>query len=326
MNIGVFWRKYRNIEFQSKINPNILEHDSYQEALSHSEDLREAGYNTLLIEWDDNPLEIYKLLKEQEIDLVFNASSEKELNFLDTFNFPYTGSSLATVGLNKAFRKMIVSHHNIITPKFALAESVYRIPNIDFRYPIFVKPLEGRGSMGIDDSNIVDSLEELPKVIEKITKKVGQVALIEEFIEGREITVGIIGFKTPEILPIAEIVYNNSRTNTYNHKKNDDETIICPAKLPKEVEKLINKDVLKIYKVLNIYDYGRVDFILDKNNVPYFLEINTFPGIIMPDDDREKRSHYGYMGYMAKAIGYSRSGFLKKIVESTIERYGLTNK
>lgn len=326
MNIGVFWRSYRNVEFQKMLSPDEVKDDAFEEALSHSQALGEAGFKTSLIEWKDNPQEVFKLLKEKQIDIVFNASSEKELNFLETFNIPYTGTSSSTVALNKAYRKIILSHYGVTTPNFALARSIDSIPDIDFNYPIFVKPLDGRGSGGTDDSNIVNRLEDLQGVVDKITKGIGQVALIEEFIKGREITVGIIGYKEPEILPIAEIVYNNSRTNTYAHKMNDKETIVCPAKLSKETERALREVSLKIYKVLDIYDYGRIDFILDKNNVPYFLEINTFAGLTMPDHKKEQRTHYGYMGYMAQAKAYTRAEFLKKIIDSTKYRYRLSEE
>ena len=323
MKIGVFWRSFRNVEFQKKLTPDRIKDDAYGEAYLHSKSLREAGFETELIQWNDNPLEVYQKIVDGKIDLVFNASSNLELNFLETFKIPYAGSSIYTVGMDKCIRKAIVSNYGVPTPKFILAKNKDNIPEVNLKYPLFVKPIDGRGSAGIDDSNIINSYDELPEVVDKITSKIEQVALIEEFVEGREMTVGIIGYKNPEILPILEIKYNGTKTNTYEHKMFDNEIIICPMKLEKKVEEEIKRISLEIYKILDIKDFGRIDFILDKDNVPYFLEVNTFAGLTMPEADDEEKAHCGYMGDMARAKRYSRGDFIKKIVNSTIERYNL---
>lgn len=326
MKIGVFWRKFRNVEFQRKIAAEEVKDDSYNEAYLHYTGLKNAGYDAVLIEWTYDPLTTYNQILLENVNLVFNVSSAEEIIFLETFNIPYTGSHINIVGADKVFRKNIVSCYGVPTPKFAIARNMVDIPDIPFGYPLFVKPLNGRGSAGIDDSNIIESPEALPKVVEKITEGIGQPALIEEYIEGRELTVGIIGYRNPEVLPILEIGYSFSRTNTFEHKMMDQEMITCPMVLQRDVEERIKELALRVYEVLDIRDYGRVDMILDKNNVPYFLEVNTFAGLNMPDENVEKTAHYGYMGYMAKERGYSRAQFMAKIVESTIERYHLEEK
>lgn len=323
MKIAVFWRAFRNVEFQKMLTPENVKDDAYEEAYLHSEALKEAGYESVLIEWKDTPIETYKELEEKGIDLVFNASSARELVFLESFKIPYVGSSAYTAGMDKGYRKIIASYYGVPTPKFLLAKGVGDIPQINIDYPLFVKPLEGRGSAGIDETNIIESYEDLPAVVEKITKGIGQTALIEECIEGREFTVGIIGYKNPEVLPILEIKLNDAKTNTYEHKMFDNETIICPMELPKDVEENIKEVSLKAYRELGIRDFGRLDFILDENNIPYFLEVNIYAGLTMPSPEDEVEAHYGYMGYMAKEIGYSRSQFLDKIIKSAMERYKL---
>jgi|LSQX01.2.fsa_nt_gb D-alanine-D-alanine ligase len=324
MKIAVFWRKNRNVEFQKKLTEENIFDDAYEEARSHKEGLVEAGFDTILVEWTGEPMEMSKKIEEEKISFVFNASSDDELRFLEAFKIPYTGTRLQISGLDKAYRKIIVAHFGVTTPEFTLAYSKDTLPEIKMDYPLFVKPLNGRGSAGISEENIIRSLEELPSVVGKITEKMNQPALIEGFIEGRELTVGIIGYKTPIVLPLLEIGYTFGNTNTYEHKMLDQEIIKCPMKIPKEVEEKIIKMALKIYKTLDIADYGRVDMILDKNNTPYFLEVNTFPGLNMPSDKDAKTAHIGYMGYMAKNKGYSRAEFLKFIVNSTIERYQLS--
>lgn len=326
MRIGVFWRKFRNVEFQRKITSEELNDDSYHEAYLHCTGLKDAGFDAVLIEWTYEPLVTYNQILLENVDLVFNVSSEEEITFLETFQIPYTGSGIHVVSSDKVARKIIVSYYGVPTPEFVIARSKTAIPDIPFKFPLFVKPLYGRGSAGIDDSNIIESPEELPAVVKKITEGVRQPALIEEFIEGRELTVGIIGNKNPEVLPILEIGYSVGRTNTFEHKMMDHEIITCPMVLPDQVETRIRELALKVYEVLDIRDYGRIDMILSKDNVPYFLEISTFAGLNMQEDHVEKTAHYGYMGYMAKEIGYTRAEFMRRIIESTIERYRLEGK
>ena len=323
MKIGVFWRKFRNVEYQKKLTPDNIYDDAYGEAYQHYTAIKEAGFDSVLIEWKKDPRETYRTLLKEKVDLIFNASSMKEIAFLEAFNIPYVGSGIDLVATDKRMRKNIVAYYNLPTPKFIVANSPNNIPEINLRYPLFVKPINGRGSAGIDEENIIYNYEQLPKVVSKITDKIGQPALIEEFIKGRELTVGVIGYNRPKVLPLLEIEYNSSLTNTYEHKMFDNEIIKCPMKLSIEVEKNIKEVALKAYKVLKVKDYGRIDMILSEDNVPYFLEINTFAGLTMSNGEGENQVHHGYMGYMAKEVGYSRGEFIGKIVESAIDRYQL---
>ncbi len=329
MKVGVLWRKFRNVEQQMMLTPKKVYDDAYEEAYHHYKALKKAGYSVCILEWKKDPRETFREIKRQKVDIVFNASSVEEIAFLETFGIPYVGSGLDLVPLNKAKRKEIVAFHELPTPKFVVADDRDNIPEINLRYPLFVKPIEGRGSAGITEENIIYKYDDLPKVVDRITRKFGQKALIEEFIEGREVTVGIIGYRNPIVLPIVEIGYNSVKTNTFEHKMYDMEIITCPAHLTKEEERKVSELALRIYKVLNAKDYSRIDMILGKDGVPYFLEINTFAGLTMDsqkDEEGNMKIHHGYMGYAAKAYGMTPSQFIGKIVESAIDRYGLIEK
>jgi D-alanine-D-alanine ligase len=323
MKIAVFYRENRNIEFQKKISNEPIHDDAYDEARMHAAGLTEAGYDVELIKWNNNPLKMYELIKEKSITIVFNVSSYDEIIFLETFKIPYVGSSSKIVGTDKVQRKILCSYYGINTPKFQIANSINDIPKITLNYPLFVKPLNGRGSSGIDDSNIIESYEQLLPVVKRITQEMNQAALIEEYIQGKEVTVGVIGYANIEVLPILEIEFTNGKTNSFEHKMKDLEIITCPAKLDELTTQRINKMVKDVYKVLDIKDFGRVDIMLDKNNTPYFLEVNTFAGLNLPQID-DKSAHVGYMGYMAIKAGYNRPKFLDKILLSAFTRYGLT--
>lgn len=283
-----------------------------------------AGYEADLIEWVSDPLVMIKRITDDNIDLIFNASSYEELCFLETFKIPYVGTGLRTVALDKGQRKILVKEAGVITPRFVIAYSADAIPDHTLRYPLFVKPLSGRGSAGIDETNIIRNVEDLPAVVKKITEGIGQPALIEEFIQGRELTVGLIKTQDPQTLPIVEIGYTFGQTNTFEHKMLDQEQITCPAILSDSVIDLIHDQVLLVWKSLAILDFGRIDLILDEHNVPYFLEVNTFAGLTYPD--HSDGSHIGYMGYMAKTAGLSQTQFLSSIIESALQRYPFLDK
>lgn len=326
MKIGIFWRKFRNVEQQMKLKPDETYDDAYEEARHHYGALKNAGYDVCMLEWKKDPMETWNDIERENVDMIFNVSSTKELAFLETFGIPYVGSGIDLVPLNKAIRKEIIAYNGLHTSKFVIVKDADKIPRIDLKYPLFVKPISGRGSAGIDEENIIYKYEDLPRVVRKITEDIGQAALIEEFIEGREITVGVIGYYDPIVLPIVEIGYNSAKTNTFEHKMYDNEIITCPAKFSSEKEKEIKDAALSIYKALNAKDYSRIDMIVGKDGIPYFLEINTFAGLTMDsrkDKDGNIEIHHGYMGYSAKAQGMAPSEFLGAILESAIERYGL---
>jgi D-alanine-D-alanine ligase len=322
LKVGVFWRRFRNVELQRKISQDKIFDDAYDEAYQHYKAIKEAGHDVVLIEWKKDPQKTLHNLLSEKVDLVFNASSLKEVAFLEVFGIPFVGSGLDLVAINKATRKKLVAYHQLPTPKFLVATGPDKIPEHNLKYPLFVKPVWGRGSAGISEENVVNKPEDLPPVVAKITKKIGQAALIEEFIRGREITVGFIGYEDPKVMPILEIEYNSAITNTFEHKMLDNEIIHCPADFPPEVQNRICDTAKKIYKVLNAKDYGRIDMILSNDGIPYFLEINTYAGLTMSSG----KAHNGYMGYMAEALGMTAGQFIGSIIDSAVKRYQINNR
>ncbi len=326
MKIGVLWRRFRNVEQHMNLEPERTYDDAYLEALQYSYGLRDAGYETCLLEWRDECCETMREIEGEKVDLIFNASSTNEVAFCEILGLPYVGSDLGLVATDKAFRKAVVVYYGLTTPRFVVAKDEDSIPEIPFGYPVFIKPLSGRGSAGIGEDNIVRDPEAIREVVAKVVHGVGQPALIEEYIQGKEITVGVIGFRHPVALPAVEIEYNSQTTNTFEHKMFDRETIYCPARLPSVVEKDIRNTCLLIYEVLNAKDYARIDMMLDDHLEPYFLELNTFAGLTMESqvaEDKTMRLHHGYMGYAAKAAGMSQAELLGSIVKSSLDRYGM---
>ncbi len=267
-------------------------------------------------------------------DLIFNASSLHEIALLEICGFPFCGSPLELVSLDKATRKKIWVYHDVPTAPFFVIDKDEREgghiiglnklkdpqrgpTNIPISFPLFVKPVRGRNSTGISDDSIVYNHEALVKQAEKIIKRLDQGALVETYIKGQEVTVGLIG-DPPTLLEPLEIEYNKTLTNTFEHKK-DNEIVHCPARLKKETKKKVKEVALCAYKTIGARDFGRVDTIIDPEGNPIVIEINTFAGLQVLTG-KEKHLHSSYIGIMAKKMGLNSGMVLEIIVNSAARR------
>lgn len=295
--------------------------------------LQAQGYRTRLFSVDDDICKFINFLKDSQPDVVFNLcesvgnESMHEMHAVGIYellNVPYTGSQPLTLGiaLNKVRVKEILSYHNLPTPRFQLFNSPTKIAlNEYLDYPLIVKPSREDASVGIETKSVVSNQQDLRKRVRYIIEQFDQPALVEEFIDGRELNVAILGNRKPTVFPISEIDMSTlpkqyQRIITYNAKwmKGTDEYEhtrgVCPAPLPTELEASIKEMALKAYQILGCRDYARVDFRLSKENKPYILEVNPNPDI--SDDAGFARS--------ARAHGYSFDELINKIVECALER------
>ncbi len=328
MKIGVLWRPERNINLEKEFVPEDIEDDAFEEGHQHAQALEESGHETVMLQWHKDPAETIQRIKDENVDFVFNAASDEEVSLLEIMGIPFAGSGMDLTPTDKAVRKQVVSYHGLPTAKFVVVRDPQHIPPVDhMSYPLFVKALRGRGSACISEENIIENREELERMVEKVIRVTGQAALVEEFIEGREFTVGIIGHgEDLSVLPILEVEYNGVRTNTYEHKMDDVEIIHCPGRFSPNEEKNIVETAKRIFSLLNARDYGRMDMIMGKDGKPYFLELNTFAGLTKAPEEGGNYVHNSYMGYMAEAAGMTRKEFIGGILDSALIRCGLKEK
>jgi len=193
---------------------------------------------------------------------------------LDFLGFKYTGSpqKASVVAMDKILSKKIVKFHNILTPNWHTIREIEELKNIDDRFPKVVKaPSEG-SSIGIF---IVKNEKELEDAVKECFKYDREV-LIEDFIDGREITVGVLNGMPLDIIEIKVSDGFYDYKNKYFSNKTE---YICPAPIDRERYKSIQSIAKDIYQIIGCKGAARVDFILDKDGNPYFLEINTIPGL-----------------------------------------------
>ena len=324
IKIGLLNKKRGNFKIQQEFagTDNVVD-ETHKEVAHHKQAVIDAGDEVCIVNWGDS---FIKDLMDNKIDLAFNVSSMAEAAILEELEMPFVGSGTTAIAVatDKSLAKQICKSEGLQTSPYSVAKSVGDCSvfkdNPPFDYPLFIKPLAGRGSAGIDDNSIVENFEQLVKGVVERLNTIKQPVLIEEFLQGTEITVGVIGNGDDiEILPPLEIVFaGESRFLTFDKKEMDDDSFVCPARLNDEEMKNIREFAENAYRAIGFKDYGRIDTILTKDG-PYLLEGNSFPGLMCTP----KEKPHSYVGVMAVAANMSGCDLIDKIVKSALKRYKL---
>jgi len=221
-----------------------------------------------------------------EVDIVFIAlhggigENGDMQSFLDLHHISYSGSAAkaSKLAMDKHLSKMIAKTESVSTPEWILIKSdnystqLLNQNSIKFDFPYIVKPADEGSTVGLSLINEEGEIEDAIVLAGKYSTNI----LIEEYIPGRELTVGILGTKA---LPIVEIIPDNELYDYDCKYTKGKSNYTVPAKLPDATTRKIQDDALKIYKAIGCRHYARVDFRLNENNEHYFLEINTLPGM-----------------------------------------------
>ncbi len=237
---------------------------------------KQLDYNVIVFQFKKN----YKKFKfqMQDCDIIFNAlhggigENGEVQKWMEKNNIKFTGSdsSSSSVCMDKAKTKKILIRKEIRIPSWEILKSTDNKTNIDL--PLIVKPNNEGSTYGLRK---VTTKSELISAIDN-ARGDGNKVLVEEFIKGRELTVTILDNKA---YPIIEIKPANSLYDYECKYSKGMAKFICPAILDSEIERRIKSDTEKIFGILGCSVYARADYILDKNNNYYFLEMNTLPGM-----------------------------------------------
>jgi D-alanine-D-alanine ligase len=311
--------------------------------------IESTGHTVTFMEGD---LTLYDRLKEVKPDICFNIceghfgdSREAQVPaILEMMRIPYTGSRLFTLALclDKPMTKRILAFHDLPTPPFQNFERVDEPLDPEMVFPLFVKPSREGTGMGISAASIVHDETQLRTQLEILFNRYNQPVLAEKFIEGREVTVGVVGdlrgpvarrlpddedarrilrglhfFPPLEVdmgqYPIEEAgVY----TNRIKVEMAENFHYICPANLTEEQVDELNWLTAATFRVTGCLDVARVDFRLDANDnfKPYILEINPLPGL---------NPGYSDLCIEANAGGWDYEQLVNRILDEAIERYEL---
>jgi len=301
------------------------------------EKLKSVGFNAYSLNIKDDINLLLKHLTEEKPDVIFNLieiykdNPRLEMNIVGLYELlgiPYTGAP--AMGLancqNKVLAKRLLSSAGIRIPHFFIVYVKSTKYPHRLKYPLLVKPVFEDASVGIENESIVSNGKQLRKRIEHVLKQFNQPALVEEFIEGRELNVAVMGDRRLRVLPISEIDFSQMPDHLHNivsfqakwdpHHESYHKTIpLCPAPLPKNIEKRAKELAFRAFKVMGCRDYARVDMRLSKNNKLYVLEVNPNPDITEGAGFMRSAQHAGmtYAQALKRIVKYAlgRSNNLK---------------
>lgn len=326
----------KKFNYNANISQDTFAEWDTEETINAVRDALAIYHNVTLVEADNDAFETFRELNP---DIVFNIaegfngiSREAQIPaMLEFLNIPYTGSDPVTLGicLDKSRTKEILSFYKIPTPKFLLIEKEEDFNSFDFPLPAIVKPVAEGSSKGIFNSSVVRTREELIKEIQRVHNVYNQSALVEEFLEGREFTVAILGNgKDARVLPIIEMkfeelpegvlpIYSYEAKWIFDTREDPLDIYECPANINEKLRSEIEKIALLTYRVLRCRDWSRIDIRLDENEVPNVLEINPLPGIL---PDPKDNSCYPKA---ARAAGMTYVEMINAVLNEARKRYGL---
>lgn len=310
--------------------------------------IRSGGHVCEFLEGD---ITLVDTVRQFKPDICFNIceshfgdSREAQVPaILEKLQIPYTGSKVLclSLALDKPMTKRVLTYHELPTPGFQSFERVDEPLDEKMQFPLFVKPSREGTGMGVSAKSIVNDEDELREQVGLMINRYHQPALVESFIEGREVTVGMVGnlvgpvarrlphdedlprmqaglrFFPPmevDLSPYLETdaVYDNRLKVALA----DQLTYLCPAPLDEEMVDELNWLAAAVFRVTGALDVARVDFRLDahQNWKPYILEINPLPGLSPGISD---------IVIEAAAEGVEHVELVNMILDAALRRYGM---
>jgi D-alanine-D-alanine ligase len=287
-------------DIAGKPDEEVLEYKAEYDVVTG---LRELGHEVQPLGLYDDLTPLRRAIQNFKPHIAFNLLEDfrgepmldqNVVSYLELIQVPYTGCNPRglMIARDKALSKMILHHHRIRVPRFAVVPAGRKLRRKPARleYPLIVKSQLDESSLGIAEASLVNNDEKLAERIEFMHEKVGTSLILEQYVDGRELYVGVMGNSRLQVLPIWELEMGRLRSDApriatrqvkWNLKFQKRRGVeIGPARdLPPEVERLLVKTSKRLYRLLQLSGYARVDFRLDAEERPYFLEANPNPDI-----------------------------------------------
>ena len=303
------------------------EYDSTETVESIAASLESCGHSVIMLGGGKQFLT--NILREK-VDFIFNIaegrgthrSREAQVpSVLEMLNIPYSGSEpqCLTICLDKPLAKKLVATVGVCTPRWQvirdkedLSQSLWD----KFPFPGIAKPAYEGSSKGIRLTSLVGNAREATELVSELLDCYRQPVIVEEFITGDEVTVGMIGNSPPQVLGLMRIL---PRTNEPHflyslEVKRNWKTLVdyeCPALLAENVVERIRASSLKAFEVLGCRDFARLDFKVSAQGIPYFLEINPLPGLSTQSD----------LVIIAIKQGWTYQTLIGAILDAALKRY-----
>jgi D-alanine-D-alanine ligase len=289
--------------------------------------LKKGGHHVIALEGDRNLVDrleefLPPVIKGERPGMVFNLSYGIQgqarythvPSILEMVGVPYVGSGpLAhSLALDKVVAKMIFKQNNLPTPDFTVLYGP-GFPEPELEYPLLVKPKNEAVSFGL---KIVDNDDELRQAADVIFEEFRQPVLVEKYIDGREINVGLLGNEPPQVFAPAEIAFGEGGPPIYTYEDKTQRSgreikVICPARISPEIAAHAQELALRAFEALDCYDCARVDMRLDSEGNLYILEVNSLPSL----------GEHGSYVEAARYMGLDFPALVNRMVEVASARY-----
>ncbi|MBL7130570.1 MAG: ATP-grasp domain-containing protein [Candidatus Omnitrophica bacterium] len=330
MKIGITYNLKEEISAMVLDNEFTEELDPPQTIDGICNVLEKHGFETVKL---GSSIDIIDKLKEDRVDFVFNIAEgylgrNRESHIpaiLEMLDIPYSGSDPLTLALtlDKTMTKKIACQAGIPTPLYKVLNNVKDLSNTKNKlpYPLITKPAWEGSSKGIYNSSRVYNERELEKnALMLFEKYPNQPILVEEYIEGREITVGVIGNNPPHILGLMEIVNRNTPYEDffYSLEVKKDWKRLVDYISPPDISSLLDNDIrhyaIAAFKEFGCRDIARIDFRVSRQNKLFLLELNPLPGL---------SPEYADLVIMSQKLGIEYEDLILSILRHALSRYNL---
>lgn len=355
LRVALLYNLADNAPADPNAPPDALDELDYEgNVQAYAAALRAAGHTVFPMEGDAS---LPAKLKRYKIDLCFNTcegyrgdSREAQVPaLLEMLGVPYTAARVLglSLTLDKAMTKRVLAYHGLPTPRFQEFFTPGDPLDPKLRFPLFLKPnREGTGK-GITDKSIVSTEAELREYVDYLLRNYKQSVLVEEYVDGRDLTCGLVGNLDPGMInapihldrlhprdgetgvdwagvhffPISEVDYTVYPPGTEPVYSNRLKVLLaekyhcfCPAPIPEDIAAEIRRLTLEVFRRTQSHDMARVDFRLDRRTrQPQILEINALPGITPTSD----------LTLCAEAEGWTHADLVLAVVDAAIRRLNI---
>lgn len=266
----------------------------------------------------------------EHVDIVFNIaegrgtfrSREAQVpSILEMLDIPYSGSDpeCLAICLDKPLTKQLLSAAGIHTPRWQVIRNSRELQQVScnkFPYPAIAKPAYEGSSKGVRLNSVVESPEQAVETIGKLLQYYHQPVMVEQFISGDEVTIGVAGNSPPKIVGMMRIL-PKKKTEHFVYSievKRDYKNLVdyeCPARLSSEILDQLKTFSLKSFDLLGCRDFARIDFRLGADDKAYFIEINPLPGL----------GNHSDLVIMALKMGWTYQQLINTVINAALERY-----
>jgi len=328
MKIGLAYDLKESVTLESSSPEDALEeYDSAATVELIARSLGSHGHSVVML---GGGREFLHNIVSEPVDFVFNIaegrgnyrSREAQVpSVLEMLGIPYSGSDpqCLAICLDKPLTKTLVAAAGVSTPRFCVVADICQLKEVpweQYSFPVIIKPAYEGSSKGIHQASLAENPDDAVALVAHLIDSYQQPMIVEEFITGEEVTVGIVGNSPPKMVGTMRVI-PRQKYNRFIYSlevKREWESLVdyeCPARFSEETLGVINASSLKSFEALGCRDFARLDFRVNSDGIPYFIEINPLPGLGSHSD----------LYIMTTKMGWEHAQLIGSIFDAALQRY-----